>query len=150
MPWRRHSTTEPQLNSPVEGLSVLSITTTAKPVSAKLRAINLLGQVRATLIPNPHLPQAMSSFSVLPRLPGTWVSNSLRTPQPWPCCRPGDPQTSLSFPPSQTILSHPKGGTPAAWKHNETPWEFCLPGRPCLVAEQSQTRQVPYRLVDCI
>lgn len=54
-----------QLNSPIEGLSELSATTTAKPVSskpvsAKLRAINLLGQVRAPLPPTPHLPQARS------------------------------------------------------------------------------------------
>jgi hypothetical protein len=37
--WRRHLTMESQLNSPVEGFSVLPATTTTKPAAAKLRKI---------------------------------------------------------------------------------------------------------------
>ena len=39
---------------------------------------------------------------------GSWMSKSLRTPWPWPHCRPKEPQDRSGFPTSQTVLLHPQ------------------------------------------
>ena len=58
-PWRRHSTMEPQLNSPVEGLSVLLATNTTKPASAKLRTFDA-GISHISTFPGPGLDAFLS------------------------------------------------------------------------------------------
>lgn len=55
--------------------------------------------------PKPVSCHSVLSSSVAPS--GTWVSRSLRTRQPQPCCRPGDPQASSCCPAPQTVLPHP-------------------------------------------
>ena len=112
-PYRRHSPTELQHNSPIEGLSALPATAT-KPAKdnhpwdkLELPSPPL---TRARGCPQPAGPQLILSSSATPS--SAWMSKSLRTPWPWPRCTPGDPPkpapafplSDCAFPPLKQCL----------------------------------------------
>jgi hypothetical protein len=101
------------LASPLEGLSALPDTTTTKPASAsELRTIIPCETSHSAPSCTPTRCCSMPAgpqtpFSALLQLTTPPECPSLRTPWLQPHCRPGDPQTSSSFPTPTTVLSHP-------------------------------------------
>lgn len=131
-PWRRHLTTDPQLNSSIEGLSVLPDTTTMKPAFTKLRTITN-GTSLNSPFPSPRLDAIPSLWSAPPSphivlgfsktLIGAWMSKNLRTPLPWPYCRPRDPWTNSGF--SQTALSHSQSSITKSFRTDQHLPHWC-------------------------
>lgn len=94
-PWRRHWTTELQLNSPIEGVSVLPATTATKSASAKLRTSHSPGP-GLDAVPSPQAPNSVLGSSTTPEVPGCpRVSPQAQGP-PEPA--PAFPHLRLHFP----------------------------------------------------
>jgi hypothetical protein len=131
---RRHSPTEPQSNSPVEGLSTFPVTIAIKPASTKLRTITS-GTSQRTPFPSrtyassclhPSAPNSILSSSSTPR--SVWMYESknptaLGTPKPAPAFS----YLGLPFPTQSSVLVLPYSKAPArapraAWvKHIQIP-----------------------------
>jgi hypothetical protein len=150
-PWRRRSTTEPQLSSPIEGLSVLPATAAIKPASAKLRPITLgtSQSSQRSPFPGPGLgaianlraPDSVLSSSETPS--SVRMSKSLRIPHP-SLCRPVMPKpapvshiSDCGFTPP--VL--PYSLTPTlvvVWdKHSQTP--HILPSKVAMPSDKADT-----------
>jgi hypothetical protein len=152
--------------SPTEGLSALPTKTTTKPKpkppTRKAKdnhhgaSWSLLplppapGQID-NILPTPH-PDSILSSSLTSS--STWVSKSLKTSQPQPLHRPGNPKTSSAVPCLRLCLLTPRAvsqGFPVAhtllvWsKHSQLPSSY-LPMLLCPVVELTQDPQ-PYTCV---
>lgn len=95
-PWRRHSTIEPQLNSPAEGFSVLLGTTTTKLRTITVKVSRSIPSPRLDAVLCWQAPDSIHGSSAT--LSHTWMSKSLRTTSTqaassWPV----DPDTSFDF-----------------------------------------------------
>lgn len=125
-PWRRHLTTEPQVNSPIEGLSALPATTTTMPASIKLRMI-IIGTSHSSHFPWPSARCCLHP-SLLPFL--TLFLDHQRPPAAPGCprvkdppsdqrhCRPMVPQMSSEF--SHLILFFSFLKYLTTWKQTNT------------------------------
>lgn len=83
--------------------SLLNIINQETNQGNKFACLSFCHSIRATQrndIPKNSLLSSSKASS------GAWMSESLRTPWPWPLCRLGDPQTSSGCSVSQIALSY--------------------------------------------